>query len=277
MARTDNHKRGSDNLENKAIIHIAKYPLKKSDFKSIHPDIIAAYTITCHAESEVNTLMKLSISASSIPEESNAIQTMGLIHHSIIMRIWSAKLFEFWDFMKLSAKYNRTKNSDLVAFCNSMTSEFDNSKDRPGYKTACNLRNETTNHYSLSAARTNFKHTHESLDLSMYLHRSSGNSLYALGENVMSTSSVIRQAGQNNMEGFREIIDDWFEWNREVTELLKKTNYRIFTDLILPHIPAKKIRETPHYVPYSLVIEHDEPTTPLFMRFSNKEKPLPNE
>ena len=111
-------------MENKAIETIHKFPMRMKDLEGLEPDIQAALAISSMAVTECNVLMRLYLDACHTPTGDDEVDMIALIHGGVIIRALSAKLFEFWEFLKLEGKYNRTQSMSLTEIANSVRNQF---------------------------------------------------------------------------------------------------------------------------------------------------------
>lgn len=257
-------------FENKALIKLIEYRFTKDEFDELHEDIRAGLAITCYAASEVNSLMKLYIFANHKFINDGIVDLANYLQRNVILRTWSAKLFEFSEFITLSQKFNKTKNEQLQAICLGATKSFDILRSRNGYETARFLRHEAANHYSLQAARKNLDYVSINAKLSFYLHEMTGNSFYPMGEEVMFIGRMNR--GSKHIITKEEKIafhKDWYDWNIAATKWLDQVQSEFVKKIIIQKFPDRFAQEMTVYLPLEMVGESKDTLTPVFLRKSD--------
>lgn len=148
-----------------------------------------------------------------------------------------------------------------------MQAQFETLKSIRGYKLARWVRHESTNHYTLKAARNNLEFVSERANYNLYLHKLNGNSFYPMGEEVMFVARMNR-AGANfsTREEGAEGLKLWFDWNIEANKWLHKAHSRFLKELVLDSRPKEAARKKSYWFKPELVGEAGEPRIPLFYR-----------
>lgn len=251
----------------KAIEHISEYKISKGDLALLDEDAAAAVAVTCFAATEINALMRLYLVSTHDFIENDVIDTANAIQRSVLLRIWSAKLFEFSKFIELSGKDNKTKNAELISLANEAQEKFVDLKQAEIYPLVRSIRNETTNHYSLRPARKNLLHVADNANLTLYMHKIAGNSFYPLGEEVMFTGRINRYGSDGiSKEEKMKLYGDWLDWNLTASNWLGDVHYSFVKKLILDRFPDKHAAKKDHWIPPEMVGEAEENQTPLFIR-----------
>lgn len=253
---------------NKAIVEIGKIPLRMSDLDGIEPDIQAALALSSYAATECFVLMRLYLDACHKFTGNDEVDLMAIIQRNVIERAWSAKLYEFWDFLKLSGD-NKTSSKPLQDAAEHALAEYRELGDAPGHALARNLRHEATNHYTLSSARKNLQYVDGKSDISLLIQPQKGNAFYTMGEVVMFLGRMNRQNKSGDFKSFGDAYSAWFEWNKAVTNLIGDFHHALFIEHVMPKLDGRKGVKTKPYIPYEMVGEADQPTSPVFIRFSS--------
>lgn len=254
--------------EAKAIEFLYEYAITKKEFETLEPDLAAAVSVACYAYSEVNALMRLYLFSVHDHADNDVIDSMGAIQSNVLLRAWSAKLFEFADFVELK-KHNKTKSNILITLANAARKEFEPLKKDSAYQTVRALRNEATSHYSLEPAKKNLAFLGQRAALSIVQHKMGGNSFNPLGEEVMFIGRMNRAAKHLQTKEDKVLFHkQWFDWNLKATKWLGKVQAQFAKKIIFEKFPDRRARRLMHYIPQQMVGEVGESKTPLFCRAS---------
>ncbi len=172
--------------ENCALVRWAVLRLAWRELDHLSDDQKAALGLVCHAANEVNALMRINrfqCHKSSGPSE---IDVAYWSQRAVVLRTWSAKLFEFLEFINemVSEKKPSTKDVKLKEIATSVLAGFPSGHEHPGYEVARESRNELSFHYKLRPVKANAKHLAPNSDVSFFLHRMRGNNFFRLGEEI---------------------------------------------------------------------------------------------
>lgn len=249
-----------------AIEYLEEYRFTPQDLASLDEDLAAGLSITCHAANEVNTLRRLYLFSCHDFLDKEPIDNINAIQRSVLLRIWSAKLFEFVKFVK-SKDVRNSKNLELQELIKTAKASYDELERNNDFKMARDLRNEATNHYGFKPAKKNLKHISNDSNMSFYIHRMNGNNFFPLGEEVMFTARIKRHVPNSaKNEVLSESFKGWLNWNNEVTKWLSQVNLDFIGHIIETHFPDRKPRKRSDYLPCEMVGEIDEIFVPLFAR-----------
>jgi hypothetical protein len=195
---------------------------------------------------------------------------MNIAQRLLILRIWSAKLFEFIDLIDLASK--KKKLPEAARTClNESILEMGEPKSHGGYFAARNLRHEATSHYSNAAAAKNFEFASPKDNYSFYLHETEGNSYFALGDTVMIAGRLNRQ-GKNKRDLVEQakLYDDWYSWNLDAQKWLKRTHLSVMKSLVIERFSGRRIHEKTHWLPLEMVGSLKSSRIPLVLRNPKK-------
>mmetsp|Transcript_6452 Transcript_6452/g.11062 ORF Transcript_6452/g.11062 Transcript_6452/m.11062 type:complete len:208 (-) Transcript_6452:388-1011(-) len=183
-----------------------------------------------------------------------------------VLRMWSSKLFEFIEFCTMRGSHNKTGSSTLKSALAASKESIDKISNSNAYKLARALRHETTNHYSLRAAKKNVKHIDPTANASLYLHKMQGNGHYALGDELVFTGRLNRFMIDQKLEHPREIIESWVDWNISATSLAHSIHAKLYSDLLISKMPDKRKRKRMHWLPWSSIGFPSGPFLPAIFR-----------
>ncbi|MFN8993274.1 MAG: hypothetical protein ACK5X3_06380, partial [Pseudomonadota bacterium] len=179
-------------MGNTAIEYFVELEMRWKEFDPLSDDEKAALSIVCFAVTEVNALMRIYAFAEHHFTGNAAIDYGMLAQSHSLLRCWSAKLFEFSEFITFKDKNNRTSTPSLLALSKKHVAAFDVLKSANGYGAARYLRHETTNHYFLDPVRKNLPHVSDRANCNFYLHQLNGNSHFPMGEEVVFVGRLNR-------------------------------------------------------------------------------------
>jgi hypothetical protein len=252
--------------ENKAIEFLTEFHISPRDLDLLSVDRKATLSILSFAVSEVNVLMKTFLLSSHSSIGTAAIDQLLSIQRNTILRVWSAKVFEFSEFLKFGGKKKETSDEILLKLSAEQLEAFDLLKHDQGFSFAQNIRHESTNHYSFSAAKDNVKHLAADADCNAYMHEMTGNSFYPMGEHVMFITRISRQSRIAGEDAFRKVIQSWLDWLLRATEWMEATFAKFFEELVLDVFPGRSAYERMYWIAPELVGKSDERKVPVFLR-----------
>ncbi|MDA7964342.1 hypothetical protein [Ruegeria sp.] len=259
--------------ELKAIEHITEYRLSREEFNQIPEDQRAALCVTSYAISEINTLARLYMLSWHDLEDNDVVDHMIFAQSNVLLRLFSAKIFEFSQLMNLKDKDNKTDDPVVRGLFEAANTKFENLKARKGYKLALFVRHEASNHYRLKPARENLGGVSENARLSLYVHKHNANTIHPLGEESMFIARLNRaNRTASSKEEKIELHNEWFQWNLDATDWVNETFEQLVRKVVLSRFPKKTARRTPHWVDPQLVGELEEIRLPVFLRVNNGNK-----
>jgi hypothetical protein len=252
---------------NSAIEFFVELEMRWKEFHPLSDDQKAALSIVCFAVTEVNALMRMYAFAEHELTGKAAIDYGTLAQSHCILRSWSAKLFEFSEFITFKDKNNRTSDPALLDLSKRHTDTFETLKSESGYGVARFLRHEATNHYLLDPVRKNLSHISDSANCNFYLHDLNGNSHFPIGEEVVFVGRLNR-AGAHlaSDEERKKSYRDWWRWNLSATKWLNAVHLDYYRELVVPLARAKSARRRAYWIDPRLVGVPEEHKLPLFMR-----------
>ncbi len=254
-------------MTSKAIEHFFEYPINWARIQQLPEDQQAAIAVLSYAVSEANALSRLYIFNSHNMIDEEAIDCATSIQRFLLLRIWSAKLFEVEEFLKLGGTKKESKDEDLLELATDALENFSKLRSTEAYPIVRNIRHEATNHYSFKAAKDNLKHVSKNANCSMYLHELSGNSFYPMGEEVMFIGRINRHgASLATKEQKSEQLESWMNWNLGANRWLAQTHYSFINRLIIEPDGRKPAQKRSYWIPPEMAGSREERMAPIFLR-----------
>lgn len=250
-----------------AIEYFVELPMRWSDFNPLSDDQKAALSVVCFAVTEVNALMRMYAFSEHEYTGKPAIDYGMLVQSHSILRTWSAKLFEFSEFISFKDKANKTTDATLIALSGKHMATFDALKLADGYQTARYLRHETTSHYLLNPVRKNLPYVSDKADCSFYLHQMTGNSHYPMGDEVVFVARLNREGAHLTTEQEKkDTYRKWWNWNLEATRWLNDVHLSFYKELVVPIAKGKIARRKNYWIDPRFVGIPEEVKIPSILR-----------
>lgn len=245
------------------IEHIYEYRLSFDQFQALSKLEQAALAISSFAATEANTLMRLYVCAALPMIGDSAVDAINSLQRHTTLRIWSAKLFEFQNFIRELNTKCRQDNHQLVPIVSDMMRKSRQLRTGPGYKIVEEVRNSSSNHYLLDRALENLEHLSPLADLRMFAHELEGNSVSPIGEEVMFVGILNRFKTEAQEANYYEA---WHKWNTQASKWLKECHLAFWEETAFKQFPEIYGRKKAHWLPEEFVGEIDSDFTPLFLR-----------
>ncbi|WP_172294001.1 hypothetical protein [Pseudoruegeria sp. HB172150] len=248
-----------------------EYRISKSQFDQLkdHEKVLVA--MSCFAITEINVFSRVYIFASPPEIGAEVIDRLNFIQRFIVLRTWSAKIFEFFSFIeKIVPKSDW--GAEFRELISSAQEEFSRIRSQDKYSVVRLIRHEVTNHYSYDAAMKNMKHVADGAEIAFHLHTMDGNCWYPLGEEVMFSGRLNRHTSNRaTVEERLNISSEWMEWNLEATRAVRDFHGNVLTELILKKFPDKKAQKKMYWLPQSHVAAISSTYVPIVARKEIKE------
>ncbi len=253
--------------EVKAIEFFTEVELSWKDFSSLSDDQKSALSIVCFAVSEINSLMRIYAFSDHTLTGKAAIDYSILVQSHGILRSWSAKLFEFSEFVTFRDRKNRTSDDRLLELSRTAKESFNALKRENGYVIARSLRHETTNHYLLDPVRKSLPFVSDRANCNFYLHKKNGNSVFPMGDEVVFIGRINREGAkiESALEK-AEMYDQWWKWNLAATKWLHRVHFDFYKEFVEPRSKGKRIKTRDYWIDPRLVGVPDETKLPVFLR-----------
>ena len=176
-------------------------------------------------------------------------------------------MFEVVEFLKNGSRKHFCDDSKLLALSNSALQKFDEISLGDGYETSRDIRNESANHYSFTAAKKNLKHVPKSMDCNMYLASQNGNEFFPMGEAVLFHARLNRRWANVQSKDQRDVhFRNWLDWNLSANKWLSLTHADFVAKLIFEGLGRNKIRKKTYWVSSDYADCRAEKLTPIYFQ-----------
>jgi hypothetical protein len=254
----------------KAIEYFAEYLVSSTELADIPADQKAVLAVVSYAVTEINSLRKLYLASDHGLQGIDVIDEMIAHQRNMLLRLWSAKLFEFSEFIKLDEIKPAIEDADVLKFAETAIGQFAALSTGRGYEAARNIRHEASNHYSFPAAKRNVRHVDTKTPLRMYIHDMTGNAYYPWGDIVMFFGRFARQSSSHKTDADREtLIEDWMNWNLRATEWIDGVAVQAFRFFVIDRFPEKSADRRAYWIDPILVADTTERRTAILLRKSS--------
>ncbi|MFQ1699220.1 hypothetical protein ACJ5NV_01360 [Loktanella agnita] len=246
-----------------AKIEFQEFDLDWNTLKGLPKNHLVVFSVVSFAVSEVNALRKLFLAQNHPYTKIPSIDSAGNIARFVLLRTWSAKLFEFLEFLK---SIEKRKNDAIISeLSRDSQHQVNNLAKGEGYEVARCLRHETANHYSFDAAIKNYPHISEDGDFNLYTHNFGGNDFFPIGEELMFNARLNRKWRNIPEKQERDrLFNDWLGWCLEMTDALVLIHARFAHGLIFVPLGRNDMKETCYQLPDYLVGDLYDVIVPIF-------------
>lgn len=249
-----------------ALLKLHKFNLNFSELKDVPDEHVAAFSMSAHAINETNALSRIFLFCGQDDVRETEINAAAFIQRLTLLRVWSAKLFEYTEFVKFEGRGNRTSDKILLRLSKEAKDSFASLCENNDKEFMKRLRNQVTNHYRIDPARRNLQHLDPAADASMYLSESvRSNAFFLLGEDVAFGAAVARFSKENNTD-IVEQIERWVDFNLAANVWANDFHASLFKETIRPFFPDRHTTEMSYWLPETMVQEFERGKMPLFMR-----------
>ena len=254
-----------------ALVHLDEFETSWSELKKLPKEHLAAIGVLSYAVSETNALARIYLCQSHDYTEQKPLDSISNIHRFLIIRTWSAKLFEAIEFLRFGGRKSKTSDLQLLSLSKTAIKKFDGLKQASGYSIARDIRNEAANHYSFEAAQKNIDSVHASADCNLYLHDVGGNCFYPFGEELMFHARLNRKWKNVSTKVEKDaLFNEWLDWNLAANKCLDETHADFTNELVFRGLSRNQFRPKKYWAPMSYVGDVSERKTPLFLRRPDK-------
>jgi hypothetical protein len=255
----------------KAIEYLVEYSVSSSELQEIPEDQKSILAVISYAVTEVNSLRKLYLASDHEAQGIGVIDEMISHQRNMLLRLWSAKLFEFSEFIELEKVKPKIMDEDVIAFAATVKAGFAALSIGSGYEAARNIRHEATSHYLFSAARKNLPYLDKKASLRLFLHAMTGNAFYPWGDTVMFFGRIARQGRKLATDADkRRLIEEWMDWNLSATKWMDGVAEAAFRSFVLAKFPDKAGRRRDYWIDPVLVATTGERRSPIILRKSSQ-------
>ncbi|MGZ9811006.1 hypothetical protein ACXN5S_11130 [Pseudoroseicyclus sp. H15] len=251
---------------NKAIEHIYEIDLHARHLERLSVDEKAFLAVISYGVSELNALSRIHIF--SYPPEGlpKAVEWQATIQRHTILRCWAAKIFELFQFLESSYK-ERLDSQALVDLLEERRVVIDELKADQGFALNRLIRDQATNHYSLSQARKTIRSADTDYDARVLLHDMDGNCCFPMGEEIVFAGRLSSYGkGHPELKDPGQIITAWLEWALKVSKAARSIHARFFENIMSSKTDRIVARQSAHYIDINLTMRASEMTIPIYLR-----------
>ncbi len=252
--------------ENNRLAHYFEYETNWSELRQLPDEHLAVMSILQYAASETNALRKIYLCQDHEATGKKALDSAINIHRFMVLRIWSARLFEAIQFLEDGKRKNFTGEELLAELTHEALQRLEQIRVGDGYETARDIRHEATNHYSYTAAKKNLKHVPSSMDCNMYLADKNGNEFFPMGEAVMFHARLNRRWANIDMAERNERFLNWLNWNLDANKWLSETHAHFAKELVFGKFQRNGVRKKTYWVSDHYSAEWKGNLTPIYFQ-----------
>ncbi len=245
--------------------YFTKFSLSKAQISELSVESRALIALSSHALNEVNVFLRMHLMSQHQETGQEPIDELINIQKNVILRNWSAKLFEFKKTLTEVAEATRAiKDPEVKDIVSGALVKFDEIFNTRGFGLAELLRKKATNHYDFFDTRGLVS---DDVDMSIFLHDMQGNCVYPYGESVFFYRRLHREVEKIKEEdAASKLSESWIDWNIATTNWLSETHSLFLERLIFDKFPQIKQDESSVYLDPQLVAFTDQPTLPVISR-----------
>lgn len=248
----------------------------KDDIDAIGTKDFAFLSITLFAANEIFVFYKYM--ASNIYKKDLVepqIQALATIQQAVILRIMSAKLFEFIELYEAQhKKWMRSGASAEMDRFADRTKELSEIKSGQFYDLTKRMRNKITNHYAVDDIVGNINYIDSLANLTAQMHEEQGNSFFPIGEEVvfigLMNKYMSKESGLTTFEEKRSFTENWIAWTLKAARWVSATTYDIIRYYVIERLQKKGRVKTFHLDP-KLIADVTSHRAPIMLR-SNRNR-----
>ena len=230
--------------ENNNLARYIEYKTNWSEMSQLPDEHLATMSILQCAASETNALRKIYLCQIHAATGEKALDSAINIHRFMILRIWSSRLFEAIQFLKVGNRKYFIGDNLLEELAQAALPKLEEICAGGGYETARDIRNEAANHYSFKAAKKNLKHVSGSMGCNMYFAGKNGNEFFPMGEGVIFHAKLNRRWTNLNKTKSNGRFANWLDWNAKANEWLSVTHAHFAKQLVFEKLQQKAVKKT---------------------------------
>ena len=251
-------------MTNKPIVYFDKYPLKFSELLHFGETKAAVFATSCHAINEINVFARLYVSDIRETPKEPEMAKLYEIQSMTILRSWSAKLFEYHEFIKCVRKL--PEFSTYSKLLGSNLKKFNQLKKMDGFIITRKIRNEMTSHYDLKKAQENLKNVAPHAEATLYFHELDGNSFFPISEEVMFWARADPQSSAENSKHREEYFKKWSGWALKARDWAYHCHGELIGELVTAAFPGRQAKPRSYYLEMDDVCDVGETRLPLVLR-----------
>ncbi len=260
-------------MAHKEIEHFEEVRITADSLTKLPEDQKAIVSLLSFAVNEINILKNLYLFTAHDYVDQDLIDGLLLSREFLILRTWSAKLFEVEKCLTKIVNKRQTHDAKVLNLCQQALANFSSingANTRPVYPIIRNIRNWVANHYSFDEAKQNLKHVTPSNNCKFYLHKMNGNSHYPIGDEVMFLGIMNRHCAGHGKRDAGDLMKSWMEWNLEADNWLATTHAKFTEELVFKNDASMTSRKVSCWIPPELVGTQDGQKAPILYRKAEK-------
>ena len=229
----------------------------------------AFFALICMAQNDIATFSRLVVLSNWEPTKDENVNIISAIQTNSLLRIWSAKLFEFAKMIDETGGKETVKDEDLREFAKSYFHLFDKIESMPGFRIARMIRNKAANHYAFPDVLKSLTKIDAKAKCGYLLHDLSGNSYYPFGEEVAFIGQLNRHlAGTSEKINAGQGIRDWMTWNIEASRIASQVLPAFNKQFVVPLVSGRRnrLRRQPYWLQMGMVGTYGKDKLPFLMR-----------
>ncbi|WP_205877292.1 hypothetical protein [Leisingera sp. NJS204] len=192
----------------KNVRRVRKLDIPKSSIQNLPEETIAVLAALSFAISEVNALWRMYDSCKFRTTGNEDVDSAISIQQNLVLRIWSAKIFELSD--ELDVKIEDVALKDFLTKAKEKLLEGGGVALKSIVR---NFRHETTNHLNVShIKKKHLGHVSTAASTSFYFDERDANSYFPFGEEVVFAGCFNRTVGSRPKGERLPAFADWVSW-----------------------------------------------------------------
>ncbi|WP_298850452.1 hypothetical protein [uncultured Ruegeria sp.] len=231
--------------EQRRSVEFSVLEFSEADLSEMEEWEAAALALTSYIASEVRTMMRLYLASAHDFDDEFLVNLASISQRAVVLRIWSAKLYEFIDFVEKNNRQVSKLPKPLLDLIDKTAQRLKEVKSGQGWAIARAIRNETAFHYNLKAVKKNLRHLTSGVDLNFYINSQAANSMFPIGEEVVFNGRLHRSGHPGaTVEQRGAILKEWHIWNVSVTREVFRLHQKMVKAYVHPKqqfaIPRKR-------------------------------------
>ena len=252
-----------------AIEYLTELGISWTELGEMPDEQKAFFALICLAQNDITTYSRLVVLANWEPTRDENVNVIATIQINSLLRVWSAKLFEFSKLIDRIGGGKLIKDDALRIFARKYLHLFSTIESMPGYSIARMLRNDAASHYAFPEVVRSLSKIDASAKCGYIMHESVGNSYYPFGEEVAFVGQLNRHlSGTSKKIDAAQGVRDWMNWNTQASRIAGKVLPDFNKDFVIPLIANKRrrLRKQAHWLEHGMVGTFGSTKLPLLMR-----------
>lgn len=257
--------RGSDVRNVKALIKLTKVSLRRQELEGIAKRDLAALAALGFALNQTNVFARAFLATEydtatiePVTGEAAHIQRM------VFLRSFSSSLIEIRELFEPNHFAKKKADGRLRGVVRSFGPLLDELDDMRGYRIAKFVRNKCTFHFDFQGA-SGLSSASLREDLSMYLHRSQGNTFFPLGEWMVFTAHLAEYCDKKYPSvSYDQLFDEWRQWTDRFYDFANRAVAKLAEEIVLAAVPGRTFHERVYWPSEDLVFKQPANLIPVF-------------